>query len=333
MESAPVLGAGNFGKVCKVDIHDNKEAWMQAGLLNQDSSVVAIKTLKDGNENDLLREAAFCEKVRQAYLIEKEKNPAFQPPCSIGSLVEIDGKKCIASRFEGGGRILEHLANKKDPAQLIKFLDELYKGMEFLHQQGMLHRDIRADNCLLSSEGHLRLSDFGRCMEYDKETGYVATHEKVDRTGPLKWMNSEELKECKPSKASDLFSMKIAMLEILATFSGQGTPAISVLFPGDKKEVATARFHKKDHEAIKEVFDRLLEKVPMMKQLESFFKTERIENMDEYMQKSREIFSQAIIVLRQQYPAENALSQPIVTRTATNESGDDDYAVTAPKKN
>ena len=42
---------------------------------------------------------------------------------------------------------------------------QVCQGLGFLHSQGRIHRDVKSDNILISREGHVKISDFGYCVQ------------------------------------------------------------------------------------------------------------------------------------------------------------------------
>ena len=62
-----------------------------------------------------------------------------------------------------GGELFTHLRNKvrfsTDEAQF--YLTEIISVLEYLHKQTVVYRDLKPENLLLDSEGHLRFTDFG----------------------------------------------------------------------------------------------------------------------------------------------------------------------------
>ena len=54
------------------------------------------------------------------------------------------------------------------PEEWAKFyIAELTLALDAIHQIGYVHRDIKPDNMLMDTKGHLKLADFGTCMKMD----------------------------------------------------------------------------------------------------------------------------------------------------------------------
>jgi CTD kinase subunit alpha len=101
----------------------------------------------------------------------------------------------------------------------------MFEGLDYLHTRGVLHRDIKAANILVSSDGILKLADFGLARFYAK-------HHQLDYTNRVItiWYRSPELLlgETKYTAAVDVWSAACVMVEIFAR---------SAIFPGDGTEL------------------------------------------------------------------------------------------------
>lgn len=53
------------------------------------------------------------------------------------------------------------------PAEIKCLLRQILLGLEYLHKQGVMHRDIKGANLLLNNKGILKLTDFGLARKFD----------------------------------------------------------------------------------------------------------------------------------------------------------------------
>ena len=69
----------------------------------------------------------------------------------------------LATEFVQGGDLRHLMKSKKTfPEDAAKFIiANLILGLEFIHHNGILHRDIRPENILIASTGYLKICDFG----------------------------------------------------------------------------------------------------------------------------------------------------------------------------
>ena len=79
--------------------------------------------------------------------------------------------------FIQGGDLMFHMIERgKFPESTVRFYSaEIVLGLQWLHERGIVYRDLKLDNILLDSEGHIKVADFGLCKEGIKDPNTTKT--------------------------------------------------------------------------------------------------------------------------------------------------------------
>ncbi|KQK17562.1 serine/threonine-protein kinase HT1 [Brachypodium distachyon] len=141
---------------------------------------------------------------------------------------------CIITEYMSQGTLRMYL-NKKDPYSLspetiLKLALDISRGMEYLHAQGVIHRDLKSQNLLLNDEMRVKVADFGTsCLE----TRCQATK---GNKGTYRWMAPEMIKEKPYTRKVDVYSFGIVLWELttcLLPFQGM-TPVQAAYAASEK---------------------------------------------------------------------------------------------------
>jgi serine/threonine protein kinase len=145
------LGAGGMGEVYRA----------------QDSTLgrqVAIKTLPEAFTSDPERLARF---EREAKLLATLNHPHI---AQIHALEDVNGQKLLVMELIEGETLADRIAGGPIPVEeAISLFLQIAEGLEAAHEKGVIHRDLKPANVKVSTEGKIKILDFGLAKAMEEE--------------------------------------------------------------------------------------------------------------------------------------------------------------------
>jgi serine/threonine protein kinase/predicted Zn-dependent protease len=158
------------------------------------------------------------------------------------------------------GDTLKKVAEKESPSikKILELAIQVCEGLDAAHRKGIVHRDIKSDNIMVTQDGQVKIMDFGLArlegVDHLTETGSTL--------GTAAYMSPEQAQGEEVDQRSDIFSFGVVLYELLTArlpFRGEHIPAIIYSILNENPE-PVARYKINVPEGLQRMVDKALAK-------------------------------------------------------------------------
>uniref|UniRef100_A0A453DJ87 Protein kinase domain-containing protein n=1 Tax=Aegilops tauschii subsp. strangulata TaxID=200361 RepID=A0A453DJ87_AEGTS len=168
---------------------------------------VAIKFLRTEHVNDNSK-VEFLQEIMILRSVNHENVVRFYGACTK------QRKYLIVTEYMAGGNLYDFLHKHNNTLELsliLRIAIGISKGMDYLHQNNIIHRDLKSANLLIGDGQVVKIADFGVSRQRSQEGDMTA------ETGTYRWMAPEVINHKPYDHKADVFSFAIVLWELVTS--------------------------------------------------------------------------------------------------------------------
>ncbi|KFK38038.1 hypothetical protein AALP_AA3G062200 [Arabis alpina] len=194
-----LIGSGAFGRVYMGMNLDSGELLAIKQVLIAPNSASKEKT--QGHIRELEEEVQLLKNLSHPNIVRY-----------LGTVRESDSLNILMEFVPGGSisSLLEKFGSFPEPV-IIMYTKQLLLGLEYLHENGIMHRDIKGANILVDNKGCIRLADFGASK---KVVELATVNGAKSMKGTPYWMAPEVILQTGHSFSADIWSVGCTVIEM-----------------------------------------------------------------------------------------------------------------------
>jgi serine/threonine-protein kinase len=166
---------------------------------------VALKALRA----QLLADLRALETLRQE--VRSAREVISPNACRVFDLVELDGQELVSMEYIDGITLLDILKLRAplELAEAREIASQFLAGLEAIHEAGLVHRDVKPENLMMTRSGRVVLMDFGIAKGLEEgKTGTIS--------GTPAYMSPEQARGEDLDARADVFSAGVVLAEMIA---------------------------------------------------------------------------------------------------------------------
>jgi len=242
-----MLGAGGMGEVYRA--HDTQ--------LERDVALKVLPARETGD--DEVARARLLREARSAALLN---HPNI---CTVYEVGEAAGRPFIAMELVPGESLLRRLSRgPMSSAEVFVYGAQLAGALDHAHRHGVIHRDMKSGNVMISADDRVKVLDFGiarRDSRAEQETASRTLTQAGAIVGTLAYMSPEQLRGGTADARSDIWALGVVLYEMVTgalPFAGKTSVDLTLKILEEPLPVWPERVPP----ALRVVIERCLEKRP-----------------------------------------------------------------------